>query len=124
LTPSFDEQEGGTRGSVMLSEEQKKLLRSQVLAFKLLSTNVPIPSHLQREIFPSQQAKKNPTPMETIHVPNQTPVLSSSDSHSKMDALNPSGLTPPKRRYETSFRLTNIFPITSTTPGTVPRTIE
>ena len=49
-----------------LSDEQMRTLRNQILAFKLLTKNTPIPSDLQQQLFKSQQNKQPPTVAQGI----------------------------------------------------------
>ncbi|KAI9722083.1 MAG: hypothetical protein M1828_004897 [Chrysothrix sp. TS-e1954] len=50
----------GTSSSSSLSEDMKMMLRNQMLAFKMLSKDAPIPIDVQRAVFPSQQDRSSP----------------------------------------------------------------
>ncbi|KAJ9657604.1 transcriptional regulator [Coniosporium apollinis] len=53
------------------TQEQMAVLRTQVNAFKLLSKSLPIPLHLQQQLFPSQQGRRAPTPAEAVAAAGQ-----------------------------------------------------
>ncbi|KAL8922872.1 MAG: hypothetical protein Q9172_003378 [Xanthocarpia lactea] len=48
--------------STDFSTEQMQTLRNQILAFKLLSKNLPIPPNVQQQLFLSQPSKRQPVP--------------------------------------------------------------
>lgn len=54
------------------SPEQMQTLRNQILAFKLLSKNLPIPPNVQSQIFPSQQNKRPPSLPQALAAADQS----------------------------------------------------
>ncbi|PYI10015.1 chromatin structure-remodeling complex subunit snf2 [Aspergillus sclerotiicarbonarius CBS 121057] len=58
-------QKGAPGPSNSFSSEQLTTLRNQILAFKMLSKNLPIPARVQQQLFPSKKAE-TPAPSETV----------------------------------------------------------
>ncbi|KAL8772646.1 MAG: hypothetical protein Q9209_002307 [Squamulea sp. 1 TL-2023] len=53
------------------STEQMQTLRNQILAFKYLSKNLPIPPNVQQQLFPSQPNKRQPSVPQALAVAGQ-----------------------------------------------------
>lgn len=53
------------------STEQMQTLRNQILAFKMLSKNLPIPTHISQQLFPSQQNKRRPSVPQAVAAAGQ-----------------------------------------------------
>lgn len=71
-TDSLDKPDGSSqrqqqsKPNLHLSKDQYNLLCSQVMAFKMLSKNTPIPSNMQERLFKSQQGKQAPTAAQAL----------------------------------------------------------
>ncbi|KAL8782529.1 MAG: hypothetical protein Q9213_005294 [Squamulea squamosa] len=53
------------------STEQMQTLRNQILAFKFLSKNLPIPPNVQQQLFPSQPSKRQPSVPQAVAAAGQ-----------------------------------------------------
>ncbi|KAI4179851.1 MAG: hypothetical protein L6R41_007607, partial [Letrouitia leprolyta] len=53
------------------SPEQMQTLRNQILAFKMLSKNLPIPTNISQQLFPSQQNKRQPSVPQAVAAAGQ-----------------------------------------------------
>ncbi|KAL8949070.1 MAG: hypothetical protein Q9222_004795 [Ikaeria aurantiellina] len=53
------------------SAEQMQTLRNQILAFKLLSKNLPIPDNVQQQLFASQRNKRQPSIPQAVAAAGQ-----------------------------------------------------
>ncbi|OOF92206.1 hypothetical protein ASPCADRAFT_399562 [Aspergillus carbonarius ITEM 5010] len=58
-------QKGAPGPSNSFSSEQLTTLRNQILAFKMLSKNLPIPARVQQQLFPSKKPE-TPAPSENV----------------------------------------------------------
>ena len=66
---SPSKQQSDSNGS--LSDEQMRVLKNQILAFKMLSKNTAIPPALQQQLFKSQQSKQPPTVAQAVAAAGQ-----------------------------------------------------
>ncbi|KAL9631568.1 MAG: hypothetical protein Q9204_004178 [Flavoplaca sp. TL-2023a] len=57
--------------STNFTAEQMSTLRNQILAFKLLSKNLPIPPNVQQQLFPSQPNKRRPSVSQAVATAGQ-----------------------------------------------------
>ncbi|KAL8836857.1 MAG: hypothetical protein Q9170_002748 [Blastenia crenularia] len=53
------------------STEQMQTLRNQILAFKMLSRNLPIPANVSQQLFASQQSKRQPSIPQAVAAAGQ-----------------------------------------------------
>ncbi|KAB8416334.1 hypothetical protein FH972_024854 [Carpinus fangiana] len=53
-------------GQIVLTDEQRSLLRQQMVAYKLLARDAPIPALVQRDVFPSQRARSTSSPGQAL----------------------------------------------------------
>ena len=53
------------------STEQMQTLRNQILAFKMLSRNLPIPANVSQQLFASQQSKRQPSVPQAVAAAGQ-----------------------------------------------------
>ena len=66
---SPSKQQSESNGS--LSDQQLRILKNQILAFKMLSKNTPIPPALEQQLFRSQQSKQPPTVAQAVAAASQ-----------------------------------------------------
>ena len=59
-------QKQNAMANVNLSDEHMNMLRTQMMAFKMLSKNTPIPPDMQQQLFKSQQSKRPHTIAENV----------------------------------------------------------
>ena len=71
--PTGGAQKGLAVGNNNFTPEQVATLRNQILAFKILSKNLPIPANVQAQLFASQQPKKQVQKAEPTPPATQTP---------------------------------------------------
>lgn len=55
-----------TKPNINFSEEQMNVLKSQIMAFKMLSKNAPLPLDLQQRLFKSQQNRQPQTTVQAV----------------------------------------------------------
>ena len=53
---------GSSKAANNFTQEQVNTLKAQILAFKILSRNLPVPPNVQQQLFASQKVKKTPPP--------------------------------------------------------------
>ncbi|EAU30536.1 SNF2-family ATP dependent chromatin remodeling factor snf21 [Aspergillus terreus NIH2624] len=90
-------QKGAPVASGSFSPEQLSILRSQILAFKMLSKNLPLPPRVQQQLFPSKKSQ-TPAPSDTVAAAEG---VIEGVSQSKSEQSGPvEDITPSKEYYE------------------------
>ncbi|KAE9983665.1 hypothetical protein BLS_009658 [Venturia inaequalis] len=78
-----------------MTQEQKNLLRTQIMAFKHLTKNIPLPANIRQTLFGSQMVKKDSTPAppsSSAQAPSQAttgPVAETATAVSTYDGAPP-----------------------------------
>lgn len=83
------------QGLTEFTPEQMGFLRSQILAFKLLSKNATVPVHVQQQLFVSQQEKKPPTNAQVLAAAQE--VVEDESRALQQDGWN--GIKVPKPKF-------------------------
>ncbi|KAI9791982.1 MAG: hypothetical protein M1816_003251 [Peltula sp. TS41687] len=85
------------------SADQLAVLRNQIVAFKLLSKNVSVPSAVQQQIFSSQQSKRSPSLKQAILEASRVldQAVEASDVSVMDGVADKSEIDRPRKRYET-----------------------
>ncbi|KAL9127870.1 MAG: hypothetical protein Q9217_003335 [Psora testacea] len=91
-------QKQNAMANVNLSEEHMNILKTQMMAFKMLSKNTPIPPAMQQQLFKSHQSKQPQTTAEKVAAASEViKEVSRSASAVLMNAGDPWALQPGRR---------------------------
>ncbi|KAI4177767.1 MAG: hypothetical protein LQ343_000231 [Gyalolechia ehrenbergii] len=84
------------------STEQMQTLRNQILAFKMLSRNLPIPANVSQQLFASQQNKRQPSVPQAVAAAGQV-LEEVRTAQNQVVEKNPKIYTPaPLHHYKSS----------------------
>ncbi|KAG9292072.1 hypothetical protein G9A89_017972 [Geosiphon pyriformis] len=81
--------------STPLSSEQLMSLKYQILAFKLISKNIPVPVHLQQVMFQSGQINNNNTPKQEPVTSIPAKIVEAAFNHHNVNRENPPSADSP-----------------------------
>ena len=78
-----------SHASEPISDEQLAILRTQILAFRLLSRNLSVPTNIQQQLFKSQQSKRPPPTAQALSAASQVIDNASKEIETPKKVLSP-----------------------------------